>query len=300
MMRWLVPFCFLLLPAGPGVAADAVIRYPLQEANPDPRGDYFLSLLKLVLDKTVASHGTFQLQMSDSLMPQGRALESLMGARRLDVVWAVTSMERELALRPIRIPLDKGLFGYRVLLIRQGDETRFSSVRSLSDLARLQAGQGHDWPDTIILRNNGLPVETSSSYPNLFTMLALGRFDYFPRSVAEVGGELRGHPDAGLVVESTLLLHYPSAVYFFVAHDNNSLATRLEAGLTTAIADGSFEALFRRHPGMQEALSLLQKHKRLLLKLRNPLLPQQTPINQKELWLDPERLPPTGSDHAQN
>ncbi len=292
MMRWLLSVSVLLLLGWPAHAADAIVRYPLQEANPDPRGDYFLNVLKLVLAKTESSHGPVQLQMADIQMPQGRALESLMGERRLDVVWAVTSVERELALRPIRVPLDMGLFGYRVLLIRASDSARFATMHSLTDLTRLRAGQGHDWPDTVILRNNGLTVETSGNYPNLFTMLAHGRFDYFPRSVAEVGGELRGHKDSGLVLEPRLLLHYPSAVYFFVDHGNTALAERLEAGLNVARADGSFMRLFNQHPGMQEALNLLRERQRLVLRLRNPLLPESTPLSDRSLWLQPESLWP--------
>lgn len=276
----------VLLMASPAAATVTVVRYPQQEVNPDIDSNYFLALLALVLRKTEASDGPFRLQVADVSMQQGRALESLVGSRRVDVVWTVTSREREQHLLPVRIPLEKGLFGYRVLLIRTGEQARFNTIKTLADLARFSAGQGHDWPDTAILRANQLPVETSSNYPNLFVMLARGRFDYFPRSVSEVSGELRQHQQRGLMLEQGLLLHYPSAMYFFVAKENVALAARLEKGLYRALNDGSFDALFQRHPTMQEALQLMKQPNRTVLHLNNPLLPEQTPLAVPLFWLE--------------
>jgi hypothetical protein len=104
----------------------------------------------------------------------------------IDLFWATTSLDREEALRPIRIPLLKGLMGHRVLLIQADDQDTFSQVKTLEDLQKLRAGQGADWPDTGILRSNGIEVVTSSYYDALPRMLAAGRFDFFPRGAAEV------------------------------------------------------------------------------------------------------------------
>ncbi|HEX4912063.1 MAG TPA: hypothetical protein VFV64_14990 [Permianibacter sp.] len=259
------------------------IRYPQQEASPDRRSDYFLAVLELALSKSAAPFGAYQLMPADTGMQQARALESLLSQRHLDVVWTITSREREQQLLPIRIPLDKGLYGYRVLLIRTGDQHRFDRVRTLGDLASLTAGQGHDWPDTKILRANGLKVETNSRYSSSFEMLARARFDYFPRGVSEIGPELRQHPALSLAMEQRLLLYYPSAMYFFVNPQAQRLAARLQSGLETALADGSFDRLFHEHPAMQEALQLLRQPRRLLT-LDNPLLPAETPLATARYW----------------
>ena len=276
------PFSSATLAAEP-----TLIRYPQQEAVIDNRSDYFLELLALALDKTKAEHGEFRLVPAELGMQQGRALDSLISNRYLNVLWTITSQQRERELRPIRIPLDRGLYGYRVLLIRAEDQARFDAIQTLPALAALTAGQGHDWPDTTILRANGLKVETNSSYISSFVMLARGRFDYFPRGVSEITGELQLHRDAGLAIESGLLLHYPSAMYFFVNHADDALAERLTLGLERALADGSFERLFRRHPAMQDALRLLAEPRRVL-ELNNPLLPAETPLNTARYWI---RLP---------
>ncbi|MFZ5843198.1 MAG: substrate-binding periplasmic protein [Pseudomonadota bacterium] len=283
---WLLGLLISTCATGTGAPAPERIHYPRQEASPDSRSDYFLAVLELALSKTRATFGDYRLMPADLSMQQARALESLLSKRHVDVVWTITSREREQQLLPIRIPLDKGLYGYRVLLIRAGDQPRFDAVRQFKDLAPLVAGQGHDWPDTKILRANGLRVETNSRYISSFEMLARGRFDYFPRGVSEIGPELQQHRDLSLALEQRLLLYYPSAMYFFVNPQATQLAARLQQGLEAALADGSFDHLFNRHPAMQEALRLLQQE-RLLLTLSNPLLPEQTPVNVARYWYRP-------------
>jgi hypothetical protein len=76
-----------------------------------------------------------------------------------------------------------------MFLINRSDAAKFTKVKTLDDLRQLQAGQGHDWPDTEILRFNGLNVQVSASYESLFTMLRAQRFDYFPRSIIEIWDE---------------------------------------------------------------------------------------------------------------
>ncbi|MDP1340920.1 hypothetical protein, partial [Klebsiella variicola] len=71
-------------------------------------------------------------------------------------------------LLTVRIPIDRGLMGWRLLLVRRSELAQWDQVRHLDDLRRRIAGQGHDWPDTAILRANGLQVGTSSVYEALF------------------------------------------------------------------------------------------------------------------------------------
>ena len=55
--------------------------------------------------------------------------------------------------------------------MRQSDLPQWRRVRSRAELGQRVGGQGHDWPDTAILRANGLQIGTSSSYEALFRML---------------------------------------------------------------------------------------------------------------------------------
>lgn len=204
---------------------------------------------------------------------------------QLDVIWTMTTREREQQLLPVRIPLFKGLLGHRVFLIRHGDQPRFDAIERLSDLAQLQAGQGGQWPDTDILRANGLPVVTTTNYEQLFAMLLAGRFDYYPRGLNEFGSEYALHAGRGIEVEQKLMLVYPAPMYFFVAPGNVALAGRLERGLLEMVEDGSFDRYFYHHPVVAQALQTARIGARKAFYLSNPQLPPETPLQDSRLWL---------------
>lgn len=272
---WLIAVCSVLVGlTATGATLD--VRYPQQEAD----GAYPVKVLALALSK---SGIPYTLAPMPYQMPQGRALKQLAQGIDLNVVWSITSKEREQDLLPVRIPIDKGLYGWRIFLVNKEAVDQYSAIQSLGDLKALKAGQGHDWPDTAILRANGLPVEVSPRYDSLFRMLKSKRFDYFPLLGAGNLGEADRYADTGLVVEPRVLLHYPTAFYFFVSKNNPQLAAILERGINAAIKDGSFERLFQQTYG--DVMRRANLTGRTTLRLTNPLLPAKIPLQRKELWI---------------
>jgi hypothetical protein len=87
-------------------------------------------------------------------MDQKRAFEFLRNGE-LDVLWSMTSKDRKQKALPVRIPLLRGLLGYRMFIICQRDQQRFSNITTLSQLQYLTAGQGPHWADTKTLCANG-------------------------------------------------------------------------------------------------------------------------------------------------
>ncbi|MCZ4321629.1 hypothetical protein [Pseudomonas anguilliseptica] len=278
--RWLFGLLLASLLTPPLQADDSgTLRYPRRADGDEFRSLYALAQLQLALDKAGSS---LRLEPSHYSMEQERALVNLEHNDRLDVAWSMTSVEREQRLLPVRIPLDKGLFGWRIALLPKDRAQLLKDVRNLEQLRQFSAGQGHDWPDSEILRNHGLPVRVSSSYGSLFRMLQAQRFDYFPRSVIEVWDELE-HPRAKqLVVDPHVLLHYPTAMYFFFSRKRPELAETVRIGMEKAIADGSFERLFQQH--FATSLQRARLDQRQLIELHNPLLPNATPLQRRELW----------------
>ncbi|MFO1337118.1 MAG: hypothetical protein U1F53_02605 [Burkholderiaceae bacterium] len=264
--------------------AQTTVVYPIAEAAGDHRDDYQVELLTLALKKSGRS---YLLKPHPAFMLQVRELKELERGDALDVIWTMTSIEREQALLPVRIPIDRGLLGWRLLMVRQKDLPQFAALSLPTQLRLLRAGQGFDWPDTGILKHAGFNVDETVRYNDLFVRLAAGRLDYVPRSVQEVWGELDGHQGLGLAVEPTLALHYPAAMYFFVNRRNTALAADLQHGLESAMADGSFEALFQRHFGA--ALARADLGRRRVVELANPVLPSETPLADRALWYRPAR-----------
>ena len=186
MKRALV-LLFLAFQLVAATARAATLVYPRAESSVDDRDRYPVQLLTLALRK---AHSSYELKPHPVFMLQVRAMREVEQRSGLDVVWTMTSKEREQALLPIRIPIDRGLLGWRLLLVRPAMTARFAEVTSLAELRALRGGQGADWPDTSILRDAGLTVDESARYGDLFQKLAAGRIDYFPRSVQEIWGEL--------------------------------------------------------------------------------------------------------------
>lgn len=271
----------------PAASTSTVVRHIYDDDQSDRRNSYFIALLTLALDQTLDSHGPYRLEGARAPMPQSRALSELAAGQTLDVVWTMTTPTREARLRTVRIPIERGLSGYRLLLIREEDQDRFASITDLSALRTLRAGQGHDWPDADILAANDLPVERVSDYEPLFRMLEQGRFDYLPRMAIEAWAELEARPEKRLTVAPGILLYYPTANYFFVHPDNASLAERIDTGLRRALDDGSFLQLFHEHPIQRDALARSDLANRRHLILDNPLLPAATPLDDPRLWFSP-------------
>ena len=265
-------------------AAPQPLCFPRHQALHDPQQAYVTALLQLALSR---SGQAYVLRSSTLRMVQARAMYELaMETGSVDVVWAATSRASEAQLLPVRIPIDRGLIGWRLALLHARQPHLLRQARKAADLARLSAGQMRDWPDTAILQANGLRVDTSSTYEGLFQQLAAGRIDYFPRSVIEAQSELASHARLPLALDPYLILRYPAALYFFVGKHRPALARDIETGLEKMLADGSFKQLFQRHFGSQaQQLRLARRH---VLDLSNHDLPEETPLARKGLWYDPK------------
>ncbi len=285
-MQRLAVFCLVWL-ALSLAHADTTIRYPRADSDADRRNDYPLELLQLALREA----GSEALLLpSDQTMTQERSFSELRSGKNLQILWAMTTRQREEQALPIRVPIYKGLIGWRLALVHASQSNLLADVYSVADLAELRAGQARDWPDADILRANQLQVVTTSGYANLFSMLGQGRFDYMPRSIEEIWAEARAHRADGVIVDQHIVIHYPAAVYFFVSRSNPELAETIGIGLYRAIENGKFDRLFYSH--FSEAIEQARLGHRRVIELDNPSLPESTPLKNKRLWL---RFPRTSA-----
>ena len=280
---------FFMLALKPALAVAEVLEvgHIRPDVGEDQRSDYFLELLDAALAASSETFGPYRLVEAPVQMTQSRAMHEMGRDEYVHVIWTMTSTDREAELRPVRIPLLRGLLGVRAAVVPAGQAARLEGVDTLETLSELIPGQGHDWPDTAILRANGIRVETASSYEGLFRMLVRGRIDYIPRSVAEVWGERSMYQRHDLVIADHFLLAYTAPIYFFVAADNSALAERLEYGLNRLIESGEFRHRFETHPANREAIERFFANPRPIIWLNNPDLPEETPLDVAELWFEP-------------
>jgi len=245
-----------------------------------------VDILTLILKKT-DPQATIR-QHSEELN-QSRLMDVIKSGD-VDVMWAGVDPTLESELKPIRIPMFKGLLGHRIFIIRKDQQARFDNIKTLDDLKQLNAGQGTEWGDTQILKGADIPVITTLKYPNLFLMLEGQRFDYFPRALHEPWSEVEERPELNLTVEKNIMLVYPFAMYFFVAKDNQALHDKLYQGFEMAIADGSFDELFFNNQLIKDALNKTNIKNRTVIKIANPAMHPDTPVDRKEFWLDTTSL----------
>jgi len=264
--------------------ATEIVRYNVASGKLDSKQSYYLEVLKLALQKSEAEFGPFLLEPVFVETLQGRRIKLVADEQLIDVMWTMTSREREQELRAIYVPLMKGLMGYRIALIRSGDQQRFEQINSLAELKRLTWGQGLDWPDSDILESQGFDLMRGKS-SSLIEMLSRSRFDAFPRALHEPWSEVEGRDD--VVVESSLIIKYSAPIYFFVNNQNERLARRIEAGLELAIEDGSFDKLFYSHPTTAEVLQRANLKHRKIFEIDNPDLSPRSRelLDNKALWL---------------
>jgi hypothetical protein len=260
--------------------------------KPGDTDNFVYALLDEALTRTSAKWGSFVLRTVPEV-PRNRQIREL-GAGKGSTTLAILGTAHDIGeyLRPILIPIDKGLVGYRLLLIRQGDQERFGAARNAADLKAFSFGQNFSWDDVDILRANGLTVQPGDDFEGLFQMLNRGRFDALPRGLGEIQREFSERKDLypGLQVEKTLLIHYPLPVYLWFQRSSagSKLSARLEEGLRSMIADGTYDAIFWKYN--RAVLADLGLAHRRVLQLDNPFLPADTPLGDARLWLTPEQL----------
>ncbi len=251
----------------------------------DVSHQYFIDLIKLAASKIENEVGGVEVQV----IPQGQLRHSsqlrLVRTGDIDFFWAGTSNELERELLPIRIPLMRGLLGYRVSITHRDNIERFQQPGF--SLASARACQVRHWPDVEILRDNDYLVITVNEYSRTFELTNRKRCDYFPRAIYEGYGELQqaqaNFPDLTMYDDS--LLYYPFPLYYFTRKSNLGKANWLEQGLMLAIEDGSFDQMMREHPLTQDLFPLDKWQDKPVIKLENDNLPAQTPLNNADLWL---------------
>ena len=270
------------------------IRLRSREAK-DSRWVYPAELLNAAMARTEKDFGPWEISASGPIMSRNRTLLALQEGRLINVHSTATRTEWEEQAIPIRIPIRKGLLGYRLLLIHGQNQELFAKFEKLDELRKLSAGSHYQWSITKVLRNLDFTVVEGTSYVGLFSMLHAQRFDYFPRGVNEIFEELETHQGKlpNLMVEPTKAIYLPLPTYFFVSPKYPRLAKRIQVGLERMLEDGSFDQTFEAHHA--EHIRQARLAERQIFIVSNPLLPAMTPLGNKRLWLNIEQLKKTST-----
>ncbi|MFT3736892.1 MAG: hypothetical protein QM776_18085 [Rhodocyclaceae bacterium] len=289
-MRYLICVfaCLLAALTAPAGAAPDVFILDAPVNAIDKRNDYTDKLLTQILRKTQAKYGPFRIEYAPEYMQRDRLLAELKRGEVVNITAKATRPDWESSeLIPIYIPVDKGITEYRIALIRQGDQERFSKLKSLDELKKIPLGVGNGWLTRQVFQKLDFTLETGSDWEGLYQMLMSKRFDYFPRALSEVFVEyddrIGKFPD--MAIDNSFMLYFPLPKYFFVSPQHPKLAKRVEEGFRMMIKDGSFDKLFLDHH--RDLIARASFCTRKIFRMENPLLSDKTPLNVAEYWYDP-------------
>jgi ABC-type amino acid transport substrate-binding protein len=267
-------------------AMETSLRVLGPQSTEDVSQDYFSRLLKKAIN--LGSSQPIDLNFIDaSSLTQGRTLH-LLANHSLDVFWTVSSIDREKQFYAVKVPLMKGLLGYRVSIIKKQDLSNFI-VLSTKDFKQKIACQGTHWPDTRILEYNQYSVNPVVRYKTMFEMVSKNRCDYFPRAIYEAYGELEivQKKFDNLTILDDVLLYYPYPIYFFVHKENTALGRIIENGLEQMIESGEFDVFMKHHEVTRYAFPLKKWESKRIFQLENPFLSEDTDIENTRYWVTP-------------
>lgn len=263
--------------------------YPPPEAAGDERHLYYWQILDAALSANRDKYGDYSAKPYNSPMTFQRGVAEVESGKGLvNIISRATNLDLEKRLRPIRIPLDKGLLGLRLFLVMPETQVRLDRVKTLDDLRQFSIGQSASWTDVRVLQAAGFSLVLADAYTPLFTMLGGKRFDLFARGAIEIDSEWRANRDnvPGMMIENRLAILYPMPRYFFVARtpEGERMAERIEDGLQRLRRSGEFE---RRYQNWKKiVLKDLHLSGRTVFRIPNPELSPEAPLSDKFWWDD--------------
>jgi hypothetical protein len=281
MMRIIV-FCTALFIAFSVRSEQVLVNKP--QSDTDSRYDYPHQLLQRILEETETDYPQAKVTHTDYVMSRNRMLLSLVEGTLLHVVAEAPKKAWLEKLLVIRIPIRKGIQGYRLFFINESDQRTIARIKTLKEFMKLATGSGAGWSTAQIMSSAGFNVVTGNNYDGLFDMLEKRRFLTLGRGINEIGPEFliqkKLHPN--LAIESTLAVHIPLPTYFFVSPEKPKLAKRIEEGLWKLIDSGDFDKIFLSfHKKIIEGTNLQQRR---IFSLPNPNLTADDPLHNENLW----------------
>jgi tetratricopeptide (TPR) repeat protein len=262
-----------------------IIKFTISDSTLDVRPKYTLAVLKKALELSSESYGPYEMRAIHENLSNDVKRWELYDGTNINLTMSMTSPDWEYLTLPIRIPIRRGIGGYRLLAINKQNLQRFSKITTIKELKSLTVGLQKEWIVNELFEDEGFKIVESSTYDGVFRMLNKNRFDFIPRGIHEVYDEISLREDElkNLMVEPNLALHIPQPFYIFVSPKFPEIAKRIEHGLEKMVSEGILQKMFDEH--FSEFIKKGNLPNRTIIHLGNKYLTKQTPLERKELWL---------------
>lgn len=264
------------------------ISYTTPRGGMDKRYEYNIELLKASLEVTKAEFGEYSISPSEFKDISRKRQVDLVENGKIDVTWEPANSELQDKLNSIKIPIFKGLLGYRLFFINENEIDSFLKINTLDELKSKTMCTGLGWGVTKLYEEEGFKLIVSPAYEGLFEMIEKGRADYFSRGVNEIFTEYKTYSPKypKLHIESHLALYHPLPFYTYTTKSKKGdlIAKRVEIGVKKLIENGEFDKLFNQYYG--DLVKKADISKRKVFRIKNPFLPDDVPFDKKEYWIE--------------
>lgn len=286
MSMTLYRICLTLLLLSCSISAGALDRVLINhpESHDDERYEYPRELLDRILTITEAEYGKVLLETNGLSMSRSRALNAMVEGKQLHVMAEAPKPDWNEQLLCVRIPIRKGIQGYRIFLTKKEHKAKLAQIKSFEEFKALPTGSGDQWSTTRVLEEAGFNVVKGVDYEGLFGMLIRNRFITFGRGINEVFVEYEKRQTKlnGLAIDDRFVLYIPLPTYFFVSPTQPALKDRIEKGMKTLIETGEFETMFKAKFGA--LIDKAQLDKRIKFSIPNPNLTAEDPLDVPHYW----------------
>jgi hypothetical protein len=262
--------------------ASCTISYPKRQSSLDTRNDYPVELLQAILEVTKDEYGECKTNPVGPVN-QKRARQAL-ETGQLDIAWFPATVNNNERFQPIKVPLRKGLLGWRLLMVNNNEKNKFAEVDSLEKLKAFGTAFGADWQDYPVMKANFDKLTLGDDYEQMFKMLHRKRFDFFSRSLHEVLDEIEYHKSVGydFAVLDHIMLRYKAVDLFYVNKENDTLYQRIRKGMNKVIVSGKFNELFYSY--YEHHIRSANIGNKTIIDLENPMFPDDIEYRDPQLW----------------
>ncbi|MES2825537.1 MAG: hypothetical protein V4732_18190 [Pseudomonadota bacterium] len=256
--------------------AETIISYPLNPSTigHHPYHNYFRELLRLSLEKTLDTYGSYKIIASPANLTPKRLIVAAEQNLYPNLVFEMAYDEEydtSSKIDYVLFPVDLGAMGHRICFVNPAIQETIKHTKTLADLRKYTIGQGINWADSIILRHNGFAVKEFDNFANIFKMLAAGRVDLFCHGSNQVMNDYNNFKnEVELFYDKSFSLKYPLPRFFYLNSKNQQLKKRIEAGFKLSYNDGSLLKLWKKH--FEKSMEFANLGQRKVFFLENPLI----------------------------
>ena len=235
------------------------IRFNTQGLGLGHSAKYSQHLLSLVLNRTDSAYGRYRLDSAKQISTDIPTAIKLILDKSIDVIVLPSTKQFEEKLKPIRIPICKGLMSYYLIEALPGNDATFEA--KALQAATIRINKHNPWRQ--VLNDHQLTVSANE------------QADYALHHIASIRDKRQRFNEQHLI-------NIKQAYYFYVHPEAHLLHERIQTGLEHCLYDKSMQRCFDQHwPPIIQSIAL---DKRNIISLTNKYLPEKTPIDQSHLW----------------